>query len=306
MTRDRDERGLSIPGLTLMMVVALLATACGGTDEKPGVAVSPQRVPTKAPTTLDLNGIWLQVEDTSELGLLAQFRPDGRFAIDNAGQLHTDPAVIGTRRVDGDTITFTIGGGHACTSGDSWAWRASLPDNGRLEIVHAEEASGNCRVPSGTEWTLIRVMPRTYVEASSAIRALADARPAEGRPPTASELAGVWFSPEAPLVALDRDGTFVIDNKGDLADPAVRGQFKVDGDTSTFTIGGGHACVPGDSWTWQTSLSEDGVLHIVHGKEAKGNCRVPTGEEWTLVRVSPSSPAGAEASAAITAAASTD
>jgi hypothetical protein len=169
--------------------------------------------------------------------------------------------------------------------------------------VHTEEAAGNCLVPTGTEWTLIRVMPRTYVDGSAAIRAIIDSGLADARPPTASELAGIWFSPQAPLVALDRDGTFVIDNKGDIdTGPAVRGTFNVDGDTSTFTIGGGRACVPGDSWTWQTSVSEDGLLHIVHGEEASGNCRVPTGEEWTLIRVSPSSPAIAEASAQITAA----
>jgi hypothetical protein len=303
MAKVRDDKGPRIPRLTLAMGLALLATACGGTEEEVAQEKPPVAVEKKAPTVVDLNGIWLQVEDPGSLGLLVRFRPDGRFAIDNGGQLHTDPAVRGTHRVDGDTITFTIGGGHACTSGDSWAWRASLPDNGRIKIVHTEEAAGNCRVPSGTEWTLIRVMPRTYVEGSAAIRAITDAGPAEGRRPTASELAGIWFSPEAPLVALDRDGTFVIDSNGDIdTDPAVRGTFKVDGDTSTFTIGGGHACVPGDSWTWQTSVSEDGLLHIVHGEEAKGNCRVPSGTEWDLIRVSPSSPASAEASAAIIAA----
>jgi hypothetical protein len=300
MATIRDGKGPRIRRLTLVMGVALFATACGGgTGQDPGVEASPPPVG-KAPTVVDLNGIWLQVEDSSELGLLVQFRPDGRFAIDNRGQLHSEPAVRGTHRVDGDTITFTIAGGDACTSGDSWAWRASLPENGRLKIVHTEEATGECLVPSGTEWTLIRVMPRTYVEGSAAIRAITDSGPAEGRRPTASELAGIWFSPESPLVALGGDGTFVIDNKGNLeTDPAVRGTFEVNGDTSTFTIGGGHACVPGDSWTWQTSLSEDGLLHIVHGEEASGNCREPRGTEWTLIRVSPSSPASVEASAKI-------
>jgi hypothetical protein len=300
-----DSTGQRIRRLTLSMGVgvALLAAACGGTKEEGAQEKPPVVVEEKAPTVVDLNGIWLQVEDTSELGLLVRFRPDGRFAIDNGGQLHSDPAVLGTHRVDGDTITFTIGGGHACTPGDSWAWRASLPENGRLKIAHPEEAAGNCRVPTGTEWTLIRLLPRTYVEGSAAIRAITEAGSGEGRPTTVTELAGIWFSPETPLVALNRDGTFVIDSNGDIdTDPAVRGTFEVDGDTSTFTIGGGHACVGGDTWTWQTSVSEEGLLHIVHGEEAKGNCRVPSGTEWDLIRVSPSSPASAEASAAIIAA----
>jgi len=98
-----------------------------------------------------------------------------------------------------------------------------------------------------TEWTLIRVVPMPYIQGSVAIRAITYAGPAEGRPPTASELAGIWLSP-APLVGFGSDGTCVIDNHGSLdTDPAVRGTHVVDGDTITHDRGG-QACTPQDSF----------------------------------------------------------
>jgi hypothetical protein len=79
--------------------------------------------------------------------------------LDYAGQLDTRPAVRGTVRINGDTTVFTIGGGDSCTLGDEWAWQASLPEIGLLHVVLGKEASGNCRVARGTEWTLIRLSP---------------------------------------------------------------------------------------------------------------------------------------------------
>jgi hypothetical protein len=283
--------------------IALLAGACGGAaDEGPAVEETALVAEGQAPTGVDLNGIWLQVEDTESLGVLVRFSPNSTFASDDGGELATKPDALGTFDLNQGAITFTSEGSNLCPEGDSWSWQASLPENGRLHIVHTEEAADPCRIPLKREWTLIRVMPRPYIQGSTAIRAIAAAGPAEGPPPTASELAGIWYSPEAPLVGFSPDGTFVIDNKGNLdTGPAIRGTFKVKGGLSTFTIGGGYACTPADGWAWKTTLPEDGLLHIVHTDEASGKCREPLGTEWTFIRVSPSSPVSAEASADITA-----
>jgi hypothetical protein len=295
----------SRPGLwpLLALSIAPLAAACGGgaVEEKAVDDIAPV-VEGKTPTGVDLNGIWLQVEDPDSLGVLVRFSPNRTFAIDDGGELAANPDALGRFGLDEDIITFTSQGSNLCTEGDSWAWQARLLDVGRLRIVHSEEGAGPCRVPAKTEWTLIRVMPVPYIEGSSAIRAITDAGPSDGPPPTASELAGIWLSPEAPLVAFGSDGSFVIDNHGNLdTNPAIRGNFEVKGGTSIFTIGGGHACTPGDSWAWKSSLLEDGMLHVVYSEEASGNCRQPLGTDWTLIRVSPSSPASAEVSAEIAA-----
>lgn len=288
----------------LALSVSLLAASCGGAAvEEPAAEETLPAVEGRVPTGVDLNGIWLQVEDANSLGVLVRFSANSTFAIDDGGELATKPDALGKFDLDQNAITFTSEGSNLCTEGDSWAWQARLPAPGRLHIVHTEEAADACRTPLNTEWTLIRVMPRPYIEGSAAFRAIAEAGPAGGPPPTASELAGIWYSPEAPLTAFGPDGRFVIDNKGNLdTDPAIRGTYEVVGDTSTFTIGGGGACTPTDSWTWQASLPEDGMLHLVQGEEASGNCRVQSGSEWTLIRVSPSSSASSKASAEIAAA----
>jgi hypothetical protein len=286
----------------LALSVALLAASCGGgAVEEPAVEESAPVVEEEALTGTDLNGIWLQVEDANSLGVLVRFSANSTFAIDDEGELATNPDSLGRFRLEEDTITFTSQGSNQCAEGDSWAWQASLPEDGRLHIVHTEEAADPCRIPLKTEWTLIRLMPRTYIEGSAAVRATTAAGPTEGPPPTESELAGIWLSPAAPLVGFSRDGTFVIDNGGYFdTDPSVQGRYNVDGDTITFPNVSGHAC-PGASFAWQASLPADGLLHIVHREEGEGKCREPLGTEWTFIRVSPSSPASAEASAEITA-----
>jgi hypothetical protein len=279
---------------------ALLMAACGGGGvEDPTVDENAPVVQGGAPSRADLAGIWLQVEDKSSLGVLVRFSPDGTFAMDDRGALATRPAARGTYKLGGDTITFTSGeGSDVCTEGDSWAWQTGLSEDGRLHVVHTDEAAGACRIPGETEWTLIRVAPRP----DAAIREIPAPASGKGPPPTANELAGVWLQNEDSglMVAFGRDRTFVVDNAGNIdTNPAVRGTYRVDGSTITFTIKGGHACASGDSWAWTGLLPDDGLLGLVHTKEATGNCRVPKGTEWTLIRVSPTSAAIADAVAGI-------
>jgi hypothetical protein len=298
MAMIREKKAPGIRWLIPMVAMALVLAACGGATVEKG---APRRenspvAQVRPPTSIELSGIWLQVEDPGRLGLLVQFTPDnGTFAIDNRGNLARSPAGRGTYELDEDTITFTNRGSDLCNEGDSWAWQARLLDEGKLHIVHTEEAAGPCRVPLRTEWTLVRLSP-----SSPAVGALTAAGPAEGRPPTPSELAGIWFVVEAPglLVQLSTDGSFIIDSGGHLAGgPAVRGTHKMEGDRITFSITGAHSCSNGDSWAWQARLLDEGKLHIVHTEEAAGSCRIRRGTEWTLIRVSPSSAASAQITA---------
>jgi hypothetical protein len=279
---------------SLVMVVALLTGSCGGTDENPGVAVSPQRVGANPPSLIDLNGVWLQVQDRNRLGLLVEFRLSS-FAIDDRGEFGTNPAAQGRYGLEDDSITFTSQGSDQCPDGDTWAWQAELVEDGHIRAVHTEESEGNCAVQKGTEWTLLRVTPRPH----AAIRELAPSASAEGRVPTAEELYGIWSSLESPgmLIRLSADGSFGVDASGYVApdaDASVLGDYELVGNRIRFAIGGGHACLSNDGWVWNASLLQDGLLRIVHSKEASGNCRVEKGTEWTLIRLSPSSAASEE------------
>ena len=291
---------LALPALS----VVLLGAACGGDAGQKSTVEEKrtQAIEERSPTAVDLNGIWLQIQDPDSLGVLIRFSPDHTFAMDDGGELASKPEAVGRFQLEGRALSLTSQGSNLCADGDSWAWRASLPENGRLNLVRTEEGADPCRIPIGTEWTLVRVMPRTYIEGSKAVRAMIDAGPAEGPPPTAAELAGIWYSPEAPLVQFSPDGTFAIDNGGYLdTDPSVRGRYELKGDTITFPNVSGHAC-PGTSFAWQASLLGEGLLRVVTSKEAGGSCREPLGTEWTFIRVSPSSPTSSEASAEIAAA----
>jgi hypothetical protein len=82
----------------------------------------------RVPTGVDLNGIWLQVEDPDSLGVLVRFRANRTFAIDDGGELATKPDALGRFGLDEDTITFTTQGSNRCAEGDTWTWQARLPE----------------------------------------------------------------------------------------------------------------------------------------------------------------------------------
>ena len=291
-------RQLSVSAVAVAAVVALVFSAwglSGALFAAEEIAPADRNAPVVEHPSLtanDLNGMWLLVENTTWPGLLVQFSSDGTFAIDDRGELTRIPAARGTFELDEDIIRFTSEGSDLCAEGDTWTWRATLPETGRLEIVHTEEAADPCRNPNGTEWTLARVSP-----ASTATLGLTPSVSARGRPVTATEMAGIWFPVEAPGLAFSftDDGSFTVDNEGQLAtSPDVRGTHVIKGDRITFTIEAGGACSFGDGWTWRADLLEDGLLRIKSAREASGNCRVERGTEWTLIRLSPGSASSAE------------
>lgn len=207
------------------------------------------------PTHSRLAGIWLNDGGPSPgwETMLFRFSPDGTFAIDDQGYLDTAPAVLGTYELDGKTVTFTAGPGSRCGVEGSWAWRAAIPEQGRLHIVFiSEDTTSNCpEVGIGTEWTFTRVSP-----ASRATGRIEFPVPTGKAipPPDESALQGIWFlRGSGALLRLSGDGTYAIDNMGRLdTAPSDIGTFQVNGGTITFTSGAkSRGCAKGDLWVWK-------------------------------------------------------
>jgi hypothetical protein len=126
-------------------------------------------------------------------------------------------------------------------------------------------------------------------------------RTAEGEPPTASELAGIWWvnDPEVfggvILARFSADGMFAIDWRGLLdTTPGAAGTYEVDDSAIAFASEGSDVCTEGDDWAWDAGIPEEGRLNVVWTEEPDEECYVGVGTQWALTRVSPSSPAGTE------------
>jgi hypothetical protein len=287
-----DMRRLLAAGIVLVFVACAGAGGVGGSDSEP--TSPPEESP---PTAIDLNGIWLQVEDPDALGMMMRFDPDSSFASDDRGELFSTPAAQGTFEVDGDAIAFTTDErSDLCADGERWGWRATLPQDGLLRIEHTEGGTGDCHVPTGTEWTMIRLY-----RPSATVHAITPPVSTGGRPPDAGELTGIWLQvdPAGLMIRFTVDGGFAMDNGGDFSNPSVAGTYSRDGDVIRFPHVAGHAC-PGDTFAWRLSLPEEGLLAVEHVEEASGNCRISNGTRWTFIRISPSSPASIRLTAGLT------
>lgn len=126
-------------------------------------------------------------------------------------------------------------------------------------------------------------------------------RTAEGEGPTAGELAGIWWlnDPEqfdgALLVRFSPDGTFAIDNEGFLdTKPVATGTYELEGKRISFESSGSRVCTEGDSWVFEAGLPEGGRLQTVVKEDADPECTLGVGTQWSLVRLSPSSPPTSE------------
>jgi hypothetical protein len=102
-----------------------------------------------------------------------RFSPDGTLAMDNHGELGRTPAILGSYKLKGRAIIVTVSGGSACP-GDDWTWRAGISEDGQLDTVLTEPGAGNCAQPVGTEWTFIRVSPRSAASAGITAEGTAD------------------------------------------------------------------------------------------------------------------------------------
>lgn len=128
-------------------------------------------------------------------------------------------------------------------------------------------------------------------------------------PLTFESLAGIWYQEtERPpgreeqavhglLMVLGADGTIAFDNGGYLdTQPFVAGTYQIDGDVVMWDVRQGGCSVGPD---FRAVIPEDGRLHVVFTETGDGACDVGVGAEWTWIRVSPSSSAGAAINAPV-------
>lgn len=276
------------------IALALVGCVDGGGGGSDGSTSALEGSP---PTAIDLNGVWLQVEDPNALGVMLRFDPDGTFASDDRGELFSTPAAQGTFEVDGAAIALTTDErSDLCAGGERREWRATLLEDGILHIEHTRGGTGDCRVLTGTVWTMIRLY-----RPSAVVRAIEAPTSTGGGSPDAVDLAGIWLQvdPAGLMVHFTIDGGFAMDNGGDFSDPSVAGTYRLDADVIRFPKVAGHAC-PGDTFAWRVSVPDEGLLAVEHVEEASGNCRVPNGTRWTFIRISPDSPAGIRLTAGLT------
>jgi len=89
--------------------------------------------------------------------------------------------------------------------------------------------------------------------------------------PTAQAIVGEWDQKDGPLVVWFRpDGTFALDDHGDLADPVAEGTYEVEQGRIHFASDRNEVC-EGDQWTWEGAVSNDGELALIITR-TRGGC----------------------------------
>jgi hypothetical protein len=119
-----------------------------------------------------------------------------------------------------------------CDEGDPWTWEVQLLDE---DILLGRITEDGCLNDLG-ERVLFRISPSVGVECDDEMAVSDDARPFG---PGISLRPGTWLVDCGPrLVHFTSDGTYVIDDQGNLAvSPADSGTFEQNDDTVTFTSG---------------------------------------------------------------------
>jgi hypothetical protein len=236
------------------------------------------------PTPDRLAGIWARQEgpNLQPTQLLIRFSRNGDVAYDDLGLLDSTPAILGNYSVAGDTITFRAGPESvACEDGDTWAFRASLTQDGQLNVEVTEDGTGNCRVGLGTEWVFARVSPRSQAGA----RIPADRPTDRGIFPLTPHMTGIWFREDGQLLSLGADMSYRADDGGKLdTNPDDKGEYKVEGRTITFTSGAESiTCPDGAVRVWKNLRLSARTLR---GVVVEDECADSVGDEQTWILLS--------------------
>jgi hypothetical protein len=275
------------------LMLAVLATACGSEADPPpatdGTASEPPSVTGpvegEAPTEDDIHGIWRHATQPSRM---IRFGPDQAFAVDTHGAIDASPALRGTYELDGGDVTVTVTGIGPCAAGDSWTWQAGLLREGELRLVFTETGTGECGIPVGTEWSFIRLSPRSPAGAELAAAPAGGFSPLPANPEEALEmLDGLWLlEGGGHLLRLRQYGTYAIDDEGLLAtDPYDAGQIEVGRTTLTLvSVAGSIRCAEGDRLVLR-NVRIDGIGRTLRGIVADDACAHDLGARPTWIRI---------------------
>jgi hypothetical protein len=221
---------------------------------------------------------------------MIRFGPDQAFAVDTHGALDDSPAQRGTYEVDGPDIVVTATGVGPCAAGDSWTWRAGLVGEGELNLVFTDTGHGDCAIPIGTEWSLIRLSPRSSPGAELAAEPVGRFSPLPANPDEAlAALDGLWLlEGGGHLLRIRFYGTYAVDDMGLLGtDPYDAGTVDVAKGTLTLvSVAGSNRCAEGDELVlWDVELDEIG--RTLRATVAEDECAHALGDRPTWIRLSP-------------------
>src|SRR4029079_9505109 len=137
--------------------------------------------------------------------------------------------------LDGRDIVVTVTQvGGACDVGDTWTWRTGVTEAGRLQLLLTHTRPDQCGVPIGTEWSFVRLSPRSSAGADLGADPVGGVAPLPTNADEALEvLDGLWLLERGGhLLRLRPYGTYAIDDAGLLAtDPYDAGAIEVAGTT---------------------------------------------------------------------------
>ena len=285
-------------GRIARVVVALtlaVPAACGGEDvDQPSEATKTTAEPAptvpvegRPPSADDIQGIW---QHETQPTRMIRFGPDDGFAVDTHGSIDSSPALVGTYELDGRDIVVTVTQvAGACDAGDTWTWRTGVPEDGRLQLVFTETGTGSCAIPVGTEWSFIRLSPRSSAGAGLTVDPSGRFAPLPANPDEALEvLDGLWLLERGGhLLRLRPYGTYAMDDMGLLgSDPYDAGEIEVAGSTLTLvSVAGSNRCAAGDRLVL-SSVRVDEIGRSLRGRVTRDDCSHHIGVRPTWMRLS--------------------
>ena len=241
----------------------------------------------RPPTADSIRGIWQHVTQPSRM---IRFGQDQTFAVDTHGSIDSSPALVGTYELDDRDIVVTVTQvGGACDVGDRWTWRTGVPEAGRLQLVFTQTGRGQCAIPIGTEWSFIRLSPRSSAGAYLPADPVGRLAPLPADSDEAlTVLDGLWLLERGGhLLRLRPYGTYAIDDTGVLGtDPYDAGAIEVEGTTLTLVSGAGsNRCGEGDRLVLR-SVQIDEIGRSLRGTVVDDDCSHGIGARPTWIRLS--------------------
>lgn len=277
---------------TLTLVVP---AACGGGDvNQPSdpTETTPEPTPTvdvegQPPSDDDLRGIW---QHETQPTRMIRFGPDDGFAVDTHGSIDSSPALVGTYELEGRDIVVTVTQvGGACDVGDTWTWRAGVPEDGRLQLIFTETGRGSCAIPVGTKWSFIRLSPRSSAGAGLTVDPNGGFASLPANRDAALEvLDGLWLLERGGhLLRLRPYGTYAIDDMGVLGtDPYDAGEIEVAESTLTLvSLAGSNRCAAGDRLVL-SNVQVDEIGRSLRGRVIRDDCSHHVGVRPIWMRLS--------------------